>query len=114
MSLAALNLWSNSPEEGARVLGALLGVEPRQRDDGDGAHFTLTAGDLMLSIHPADESRVELAFIVENAATAVAECRQNGCALTSGPTERPYGVSAQLEAPGLTGLEIVQLHPKKA
>jgi hypothetical protein len=112
MSLAALNVWSTSPEADATALAQLLGGEPRRRDADDGPHFTLLADRLMLSIHPADEARVELAFTVDDIAAAVRDGSAAGCTVRAEPEETPYGISARLDSPGQTAIELVQMKAK--
>jgi predicted enzyme related to lactoylglutathione lyase len=111
-TLAGINVWSPASKDVAGVLAALLGIELRERDADDGTHYSARTAGMNVSVHPSDQSSVELAFIVEDMETALAACTERGCRVETGPDTLPYGVSAHLAAPGETRIELVQLHKK--
>lgn len=106
--LAGVNLWSSAPEDVAGVLDAALGIPLRPRDAEDGRHFSGHAGQLVVSVHPADEPQAELAFVVDEIEAAIGACATHGSQLISGPARMPYGISAHLEGPGAVRIELLQ------
>jgi predicted enzyme related to lactoylglutathione lyase len=111
-TLAGINVWSPASKDVAGVLGAVLGIELRERDADDGTHYSARTAGMAVSVHPSDRPSVELAFVVEDMDSALATCTDRGCRVESGPDTLPYGISAHLVAPGETRIELVQMHKK--
>lgn len=93
----------------AAMLGDALvfGLRAQTRDDG--THFSGHLGDLVLSVHPCDESHTELAFVVEALDSAIAECAASGGRVIEGPSRLAYGRSAHLDGPAGFRIELVEL-----
>lgn len=108
--LAALNLWSTSPESSAEIIGGALQIALTSRGAEDGQHFSGRAGDLMVSVHPGRETSVELAFTTDDMDAALAACTTRGASVVEGPERKPYGVSAHLVGPDGLRFELVAMN----
>jgi hypothetical protein len=107
--LAGVNVWSPAPQAAAGLLEGALGITLRERMTSDGPHFSGRAENLTLSLHPGGEAGAELAFVVDDAESAVAACTARGSRVISGPTREPYGLSTHLAGPGALRVELVEL-----
>jgi hypothetical protein len=107
--LAGVNIWAREPERLGVILRDGLGLGLRARTDADGTHFSARIGDLMLSIHPGEDSHTELAFTVTALQSAIAGCTARGGRLNQEISSMPYGTSAHLHGPAGFGVELVEL-----